>query len=78
VPQPRNGGMHIRHHRIGHKGGMQFGVETHGPDLGGTEEILGQAQVTEQFQASIVEQAIDTESLGPRRVLQGGEVSTRT
>ena len=42
VPQPRDGGVHIRSYRIGHKGGMQFGMETHGLDLGSTEQIIGQ------------------------------------
>src|SRR5262249_1976439 len=45
VPQPRDGGVHIRDDRIRHKGGMHFGVETHRLDLGGTEQIIGQAQV---------------------------------
>ena len=74
VPQPRDGGVHIRDDRIGYKGGMHFGVETHRLDLGGTEQILGQAQVTEQFKTGIVEQAIDTARRGPRRVVQRGEI----
>ena len=53
---------------------MQFGMETHGLDLGSTEQIIGQAQVAEQFKAGIVEQAIDTRRRGPWRVLQCGEV----
>jgi hypothetical protein len=65
--------MHIHHDGIGHKGGMQFGVHAHGLDLRGTEQIIGQAQVAEQFKARIVEQAIHTRRRGPRRVLQCGE-----
>ena len=53
---------------------MHFGVQTHRLDLGGTEQILGQAQVTEQFKTGIVEQAIDTARRGPRRVVQRGKV----
>ena len=44
VLQPRNGGVHIRHDRIRHKGGMHFGVETHRLDVGGTEQIIGQGR----------------------------------
>jgi hypothetical protein len=47
VLQPRDGGVHIRDDRIGHKGGMHFGMQTHGLDLGCTQQILGQAQVIE-------------------------------
>ena len=75
VPQPRKGVVHIRDDRIGHKGGMQFGVETHGLDLRGIEEIIGQAQVTKQFKARIVEQVIDTRWCGPSRVLQAGRTA---
>ena len=74
VPQPRDGGVYICDDRIGHKGGMQFGVETHGLDLVGSEQRIGHAQVAEQFKARIVEQAIDTRRTGPLRVLQRGEV----